>query len=126
MDKRSQARISVDSFCSARFHALDRSWSRVRVLDLGGGGCRLRLAEATPEQVAGSPRLEGLDFDHPSLPRTPVRGEVVWSRRQGRRHLEVGVRFLDLPADYDRELKQLVTAVRNSSLPFLELTGMPD
>lgn len=126
MDNRSHARISVASFCSARFRAEDQAWARVQVLDLGGGGCRLRLpVDGGAERLAQQALLEGLGFDHPGLPRVPVRGEVVWSRRQGGRRMDVGVRFLDLPADYDRELKQLVKAVSNSSLPDLDLSGMP-
>ena len=61
------------------------------VLDLSMGGMRVRCTRARKGDVD----VELMELEEP----VKLRAEVMWTRRQGLRRYEVGLKFLDVPPE---------------------------
>ncbi len=69
------------------------------VLDLSMGGMRVRCTRAPKGDVD----VELMELEEP----VKLRAEVMWKQRQGLRRYEVGLKFLDVPPDVDKQLTEV-------------------
>lgn len=118
MDKRLHSRVSVEPQCKARFQLGGQSYTNITVSNLGAEGCCIQM----PAQSAGSLNdkcmLEGWELIHPSLPKGTLRARVVWYQNQSRPktdYIETGVRFLDAPDSFTRDVDKYVTTIAKSN-----------
>jgi len=121
MEKRGQVRAFLDGACMARLLLGARQYGECRVLNLGVDGCCLELAEApagTPEFEL-EPCLADLVLLHPDLPACPVPARIVWQRQEQageRSATRCGVKFLDPPEGYARQLGRAVDGMIRTHL----------
>ena len=86
-------------------YRVGKDWHPATAMDLSMRGCRLRLGEDLPREVAVIVGFESPPVDGRTLA-IEVAGAVIWSRREGL-SFQSGIHFQDSPD----ELEQILNAV---------------
>lgn len=95
--------------CTASFFLLGEAFHDVPVLNLGAGGCCLRLDAELSELLKPGTRLHNLAIHHAEVPTDLQHGEAVYVMRTGgQAHATVGVHFLHAKVEYQAQISRLV------------------
>ena len=118
MEKRHYPRVPIKISCTASFHLDGKSYTNIRVVNLGSYGCCLIIPEPTVNRFSARPFLEAWKLIHPKLPKQTIRAKVAWCRHLGKAdsgYLEAGIQFLDVPASYSMELDRFLAYVAQAA-----------
>ncbi len=98
-DRRQYFRLSLDSRYTLRFEVEGRVFRGVEMTNLSTGGVGLKLSHREAIRLPAGTTLKGIVFEHPSLPRVKVDGEVRHLIGQNLNNAEgmilVGVQYLN-------------------------------
>jgi c-di-GMP-binding flagellar brake protein YcgR len=98
-DRRQHVRVSLDSRYSLRFEVEGRVFRGIEMTNVSTGGVGLKLSHREAIRLQAGLTLRSIVFEHPSLPRVKVDGEVRHLIGQNLNNAEgmvlVGVQFLN-------------------------------
>lgn len=100
-ERRDQRRVPLDASYTVSFHVQDTAFEGLPTPNLSGGGLCLMVPADRARHFQKGVLLEEVVLNHPSLPKTPLRGEVAYTMGGGHlnalRFIGVGVKFVDPP-----------------------------
>ena len=111
MDHRLYARVPVEPQCRAELHLAHQTFSNVPVVNLGVEGCCLQVPTGLAQHLRNNLSVDDLELIHPSLPKTPIQGQLAWIERNGDPDsglIAAGIRFMAAPGGFTSQVAAFV------------------